>query len=402
MSFSQCKSQNKVSVLCVKKEFKVSRKIQLEESEDNVIQNITNFSINFKGQILINEMLIGNFKIYNLNNGKFQYIFEVPKSYSDTASEHFTPWDKDIVPIKIDKLNELYRKKQNQIVDVRQHLSSKFNFSKFVGDTIVSIARLEFPILLQSSKTVKWGNVPLVAIFKIVGKKIVDYFPVEIKPNEQLYNNPSSFEISKKTGLFYLNTYKTDNSRSSDDDFGMNIAYYDQKGKIIGLASKLPKDFIEANLLNSFSNPKMVLDAKDSLYFCYAILNKIFKNNSNNYFTLKNLPGDNSTDFLSFARNPKLLNNTDTLRKLFNLKIFNIGILKNNGNIIVLSNYSQNGKRDYYIQEYSKDGDLYAQMIFPEFSNGETLQTMNYSPEIDKIVLITKSDTGVFVYLLDW
>ncbi|MCX6154707.1 MAG: hypothetical protein NT007_11150 [Candidatus Kapabacteria bacterium] len=396
-----CSSQIKITTDYNNKQIQIINKIQLEENDENIIKTITNFSISKNSELLLNDYYSGEIKVYHLYTGKLRFITEIPKEYIDSIALKVQPWFPDKPPVTTHFINNLKLRKEKKVADIKKSLSTFYGHSVYFNDTIVSMASIYYPLLIDTINGVHWASAPQVILLKNYSNKILSYNLLENQKEKQIFPDPNVFVYDQKNILFFVKTMKYIQPGSINKDSLYIICKYFTDGRFKEPLVVLPDEYVKSKLEYNFARPIMAMNKDNILFYTFPLSDKIYISNNQTHFNIKNFPDDNKFGFIKLYDQPQLIQKQENFKELFKTTILNINTLNNTDNIIIFWCSRLNKKINFFIQEYTLSGKLISQM---EFNNTESEEIIyiNYSKEIGKIVVFSKSEKGVFINLIDW
>ena len=391
---------------------KLEETITLEENDSIILSSISDIKLNYdNSEILICDRALRSVLNFDYTNGNY-----IERKVSGLYIQHDLAVNYDkAVKTWLDEPYELvdttrYREIGLTKEDVDRLLVSSFNY--IIDDNKDNLELLTYITLPASTFTQKMNqifNLPInVVLDKNSGSIITfsffnfdsdKYFPLSnngVKVNNDYY-------ITGMNAQFIFD-YSQEKIKNKDDIIKYELTTltrHDSTGNLKSIVGKIPKSYLNSNLLYEYLILKMI-NISDEIYYGYHFDENIYKENDKVAFTFKNLPYSNSNGLAD------LKNISSNRRKNKNLSPLNsneigqicpislVNIINRKDNLLVLFTvYEENHplKMYYILQEYTTEGELLTQTYFDDHPENQ-IKNVFYDSKNDYLCFLRKSKKG--------
>ena len=392
------------------------RLYQLEESDSCIIDNINNliFNDNYT-EFIITETQRKYLIRYSYSSGKIISIASIGLDCIDSIQKYssfpeqkppfinfidgkFLSLKEYIVKINEKKNLELTLEKMDKSLQ-----RSILNTIYINNDTLLLYMLFDIPS--QFFKTdineIKVFVAQFVAFvyfdiknesYKII---LLENKPITVWPTSDLLLK--SMDDTKKSFVMSSNNTKAGKRKSYDSLY--SISSFDKDGNFIKPLSLIPEEFLKANLIYKFCNPKAFYNSKNELITAYTLLDKVYNTNRNTYFKLKNFDDFNDSFFQKNYNDTNYMKNKLCIHEEISYRLSGIFPIKNGNYLITVSKQDLEAKAKgvkssencVFIQEYTPEGELVAQAKMPSVGENGVIQKVHYITERNELVTFQKS-----------
>jgi hypothetical protein len=407
---------NEISELDKKINLVVFSSTKLEESNEVIIQYITNLSIRGKmNQILVSDMTSNISVLYNLQNGKFINYYRGTREIADSIARS------GVLPAPFEMLHgkkARYVPIQELQKDIKEEKLKEnilnFNYScsvmgaKYTEDSIIIICQVMcFARTEDTTRRSRFvANLPTLLIFdtSLVLRRVRP-----IVQNTQDFNieghattTPNDFIYKENTKEFIITAYDGINKRANSMFKLTSLNKYNSNCNKFSVIAYLPNEYLECKLGYNIDYQPQLLKSSDRIFCCYPYSKNIYEitDKQTTAFCLSNLPNYND-EGISFLKNIQNVDkwknkgylNAENIMKLFPLRIWKLFNIGNNLGVFLtirkeISNH--NFEQMFFIQEYTKDGKLVHFAKIVEEDNNGLISNIDFDNVNKELILFRK------------
>ncbi|MEI6089357.1 MAG: hypothetical protein WCR42_02800 [bacterium] len=386
--------------------------IQLEETENVIINDISNAEVDEKGNNLLITDNSGNLVVlYNYKTGKGKRFFMVTKDFSDFfvqtgcgigPVEYLTGRKVVINSIK-EQREELLKKGLNPNL-AGSNFSNSVYTAKFVKDQINISALIHISCKTVDSlpEEICITNHPCL----IIEDSILRFqYILPLRQNTNNYNiegycaaRGHDFIYNEKNKKFYTTAKNEINDKFKIMDKLTSVMKYNDSCTKYETCAELPEEYLKSNLGYRLEWSPSLLYIEGSVYCAYPYSDFIYDitDEQKVIFKITNLPYDN-VNTLEYLYNEKIESKKELpynkLIDLFALRIWKLFPINNNIGIIV-SSVIKNKKTKlpnyFFLQEYSTNGKLVNYTTIPFNNSNGLFRNVAYDRANSSIIIFRK------------
>ncbi len=420
-TFTSCKSKNKsnfkleslkVDTTIYYHRLAEEEIINLEENDSIILSSISDFKLNFdNSEILICDNVLKSLITYNYSDGKLQNHYKSGLFIQDNLA------------LTYDKLVKMPNGFAYNLIDTSRYddigLTSDYvksiiisSFNNILEENINYLELLTYIMIPANSIYVKGNQILNLPINVVLDKNsgsitTFSFFNFDSDKYFPLSNNgvkvKNDYYVTGMNAQFIFD-YSQEKVKNKDDINKYELTTltrHDSIGNLKSIVGKIPKSYLNSNLLYEFLILKMI-NISDEIYYGYLFDENIYKENDKVAFTFKNLPYSNSkglADLKILSSNRRKNNNLTPLNsnEIGQLcPISMVKILNRKDNLLVFFKvYEEKHPLKYYyiIQEYTSKGELLTQTYFDDDPLNK-IENFIYDTKNDYLCFLRKSKKG--------
>ena len=410
------------------KKIKVKENIKLQESKEVILKNITDVDLS-KNKLFILDAASSKLVRYNLDNGKIINHFTPSLKLSDSLAlsglepSYYTAY-KDRI-LKYETIQ-----KGKEIMNRRGYDSS--NYSKMMANGVYSFTIYNGYLYLSAVIRTGLYSVDSLPILQTEGNrccilqldtslKLRNVRPTQRNHKEGNKDDlvrkfPSGYDFGISNDNIYLAARNCfyDNNKHEDPGPMTSALKFDMNARELGIIDYLPDDYVSSGQGYQIYYSPFFTSVKNEPYVAYPYGTRIKNLETQSEFELTNLPLTNRAgwDYLIRRENGFSLFTEQKISfsnkiNLLPIRIWNL-LRKGDNILVVLAIIRENENKmkkcdyQYWVQEYTTDGELVAYGAIPEETKSGVIQTVAYDNYNQQFLIFRKSHSGFTMEKAIW